>query len=115
MSSNPARPTVLLGTNGERVATIYDFDKAGDILGQNAHEYGVNDHYTVIAKGRFKVSSGPQSDPANYWETEHGNGPVLDHKPLPGQTHVVHQFEALEDGSRVINIRKGFTNSESVV
>lgn len=107
MSSEPPRATLLNGSDGVRVGTIYDFAKAGDTLAQHSHTYGVDDHYTVIAKGAIKVSSGSQDEPSNYWEQNYWEpGPVLDHKPLPGQTIVVHEFVALTDGARIVNLRK---------
>lgn len=108
MPSEPPKATQLLGVDGNPIGTIYDFAKAGDCLPQHAHEYNVNDHFTVIAKGGVKVSSGPQTDPTKYWETLYPScGPVLDHKPLAGEKYVVHEFTALEDGTRIVNIRKG--------
>jgi len=116
MSSSPVG-TVLYGADDVPVGVIYDFEKAGDCLAQHVHEYNVNDHFTVVAAGRIKVSSGYVENNTFYWEKEHDavaeNGPVLNHKPLvdpdtglPGK-YVVHEFTALTDGARIVNIRKG--------
>jgi hypothetical protein len=114
MSSNPPKATPLINrATGQQVGTIYDFKAKGDCLAQHSHQYDVDDHFTVLAKGAVRVSSGPQDDPANFWSDDYAEtGPVLDHKPFGDSKFVVHEFTALKANTRIVNIRKGLLLGE---
>ncbi len=79
---------------GDLTGTILTFEHAGDVLPM--HEHGERDiHISVVARGRFRVH-GP-----TIGTTEVSAGAVLDF--MPGHPH---EFIALEDGSRVVQIQK---------
>ena len=78
---------------GDIRGVIYDFEKAGDILPKHNHNEQ-NVHITIIARGRFKVYS-------HDWELEATAGQVLNFQP-----NNPHEFKALEDNSRIVNILK---------
>lgn len=78
---------------GDLDVKIYDFDVIGDVLPMHTHDdYTV--HITIVARGFIKAHG-------NGWETEAKAGQILDFKP--GQEH---EFIALEDNTRIINIVK---------
>lgn len=80
---------------GELVGSIQDFELAGDILTKHNHnEYSA--HITVVARGRVKAYS-------HDWEIEAIAGQILDFPA--GQPH---EFMALEDNTRIINIVKKY-------
>jgi quercetin dioxygenase-like cupin family protein len=72
---------------------IYDFEKAGDILPMHNHDE-TTVHITIVARGSIKVTG-------HGWERISNAGAVLDFKP-----NQPHEFEALEDNSRIVNIIK---------
>jgi quercetin dioxygenase-like cupin family protein len=78
---------------GDLRGTIYDFEKSGDILTKHNHTED-NVHITVVARGRFKIYS-------HDWEMEATTGQVLNFQP-----NNPHEFMALEDNSRIVNIVK---------
>lgn len=78
---------------GDLRGTIYDFQRAGDILPKHNHTED-NVHITVVARGRFKVYS-------HDWEMNAATGQVLNFEP-----NNPHEFMALEDNSRIVNIVK---------
>lgn len=73
---------------------LYDFHLQDDILPM--HNHGAKDvHITIVARGSFKVRGFD-------WERVVTAGDVLDFQP--GDTH---EFVALENNSRIVNIIKG--------
>ena len=78
---------------GDLKGVIYDFEKVGDILPKHVHTAD-NVHITIVARGRIKVYS-------HDWEMEAEAGKVLDFRP-----DEPHEFMALEDNTRIINIVK---------
>ena len=78
---------------GRLTGTVYTFEKAGDILPMHTHTNG-DAHITIVARGRVKAHG-------NEWEDEYSAGAVID---FP--TDQSHEFIALEDNSRIVNIIK---------
>lgn len=72
---------------------IYDFDHVGDMLDMHNHKHG-GAHITIVAKGSFKARG-------NGWEIDLQLGNVTD-----WQADQWHEFEALENGSRLVNVIK---------
>lgn len=83
---------------GDLNGMIYDFEKVGDVLPKHVHTAD-NVHITIVARGRVKVYS-------HDWEIEAEAGKVLDFRP-----DEPHEFMALEDNTRIINIIKKFGGS----
>jgi len=78
---------------GKLSGTVYTFEKAGDMLPMHTHTSG-NSHITIVARGKIKAHG-------NEWEAEYSAGAVID---FP--TDQSHEFIALEDDSRIVNIIK---------
>lgn len=78
---------------GNIVGTIYTFEKVGDILAMHTHDEE-SVHITIVARGKVKVSG-------EGWEMEKSAGAVIDFPP-----NQAHEFIALEDNSRIVNIQK---------
>jgi quercetin dioxygenase-like cupin family protein len=78
---------------GKLRGTVYTFEKTGDILSMHTHTVGT-EHITIVARGRVRIHG-------NDWEMEKSSGAVIDF--LPEQSH---EFVALEDNSRIVNIIK---------
>jgi len=79
---------------GKLNGTAYDFLVAGDVLPM--HQHTENDvHISIVARGSFKARG-------YTWELTVKAGDVLDWKP-----NDPHEFIALEDNSRLVNIIKG--------
>lgn len=78
---------------GDIRGMIYDFEKVGDLLPKHIHDEN-NNHITIVARGRIKVYS-------HDWEIEGGAGTIWDFRP-----NEPHEFMALEDNSRIVNIIK---------
>lgn len=78
---------------GDIRGMIYDFEKSGDILPKHNHNED-NVHITVVARGRFKIYS-------HDWEIEATAGQVVNFR-----ANEPHEFMALEDNSRIVNILK---------
>ena len=78
---------------GKLSGTVYTFEKAGDALPMHTHVDG-NAHITIVARGAIKAHG-------NEWEAEYSAGAVID---FP--TNQSHEFIALEDNSRIVNIIK---------
>jgi quercetin dioxygenase-like cupin family protein len=78
---------------GKLSGTVYTFEKAGDALPMHTHTDG-NSHITIVARGKIKAHG-------NEWESEYSAGAVVD---FP--TDQSHEFIALEDNSRIVNIIK---------
>lgn len=79
---------------GKLTGTAYDFPKTGDILPMHSHGEADN-HITVVARGSFRAHG-------NGWEKIFKAGDVIDWPP-----HDPHEFIALEENSRIVNIVKG--------
>jgi len=85
--------TNLLST-GRLSGVVMSFD-AGDVL--DMHKHGAADvHITIVARGRFRVH-GPEIGDRVF-----AAGAVID-----WAVGVEHEFIALDDGSRIVNIVKG--------
>lgn len=81
-------------STGDVRGIILDFENAGDILPMHSH--GEDDvHITIVARGAVRVS-GPAIETA-----EHQAGAILD-----ATAGIVHEFVALEDKTRIVNIIK---------
>ena len=79
---------------GKLSGTVFDFECAGDVLPM--HQHTENDvHITIVARGSFKIHG-------NEWEKIVKAGDVIDWRP-----NDPHEFLALEDNSRAVNIIKG--------
>jgi len=78
---------------GNLTGTIYDFEVAGDILPMHDHDE-TNAHITVVARGSVKASG-------EGWERVFKSGAVID---FPANQP--HEFVALEDKTKIVNIRK---------
>ena len=78
---------------GDLRGTVYDFEKSGDILPKHNHDEN-NVHITIVACGRFKIYS-------HDWEIEAVPGQILNFEP-----NNPHEFMALDDNSRIVNIVK---------
>jgi quercetin dioxygenase-like cupin family protein len=73
---------------------VFDFPVANDVLPMHSHG-DADAHITVVARGSFKAHG-------NGWERVLKAGDVVDWKP-----NDPHEFVALEDNSRIVNIVKG--------
>jgi quercetin dioxygenase-like cupin family protein len=78
---------------GKLSGIVYTFEKAGDTLPMHTH-YAGNAHITIVARGKIKAHG-------NEWEAEYSAGAVID---FPSDQS--HEFVALEDNSRIVNITK---------
>lgn len=78
---------------GDIRGTMYDFEKAGDILPKHNHDENTV-HITIVARGKIKAYS-------HDWEMEAVAGQLLDFRP-----NEPHELMALEDGTRIFNIIK---------
>lgn len=78
---------------GKLSGVVYTFEKAGDILPMHTHTGG-DAHITIVARGKVKAHG-------NEWEAEYSSGAIVD---FP--TDQSHEFVALEDNSRIVNIIK---------
>lgn len=78
---------------GRLSGVVYTFEKAGDVLPMHTHTEG-DAHITIVARGKIKAHG-------NEWETEYSAGAVID---FPSNQS--HEFIALEDNSRIVNITK---------
>lgn len=79
---------------GKLQGTVYDFEQAGDVLPMHQHTED-NVHITIVARGSFKIHG-------NAWGKIVKCGDVIDWRP-----NHPHEFIALEDNSRAVNIIKG--------
>jgi quercetin dioxygenase-like cupin family protein len=80
---------------GDLHGSMYDFEKAGDILPKHNHNEN-SVHITIVARGKVKVYS-------HDWSMEAVAGQLLDFRP-----NEPHELMALEDGTRIFNIVKKF-------
>jgi quercetin dioxygenase-like cupin family protein len=78
---------------GRLSGAVYTFEKAGDVLAMHTHDEE-SVHITIVARGKIKVSG-------SGWEMEKSAGAVIDFPP-----NQAHEFVALEDNSRIVNIQK---------
>jgi quercetin dioxygenase-like cupin family protein len=78
---------------GKLSGTVYTFEKAGDVLPMHTHTED-DAHITIVARGKIKAHG-------NEWQAEYSAGAVID---FPSNQS--HEFIALEDNSRVVNIQK---------
>jgi quercetin dioxygenase-like cupin family protein len=79
---------------GKLRGTVFTFEFAGDVLPMHRHTEA-DVHVTIVARGRLKIH-GPVIG-----STEYGEGAVLD-----WSAGVDHEFVALTDNARVVNIIK---------
>jgi len=80
-------------TVGNITGTIYDFEVVGDVLPNHVHDDSTA-HITIVARGSIKVTG-------DGWQQNWEAGRVAEIKSFQS-----HEFEALENNTRVINIRK---------
>jgi quercetin dioxygenase-like cupin family protein len=78
---------------GKLSGVVYTFEQVGDVLPMHIHDE-MTAHLTIVARGRVKAHG-------NEWSAEYGAGSVID---FPANQS--HEFIALEDNSRIINIIK---------
>jgi quercetin dioxygenase-like cupin family protein len=78
---------------GKLSGNVYTFQKAGDVLPMHTHTED-NVHITIVARGKIKAHG-------NEWSAEYSAGAVIDFPPNQS-----HEFIALEDNSRIVNIIK---------
>jgi quercetin dioxygenase-like cupin family protein len=83
-------------TFGNLKGTVYDFEVKGDVLPMHWHA-PENTHITIVGRGSFKAHG-----PEGTWEKVLNTGDVVD-----WQAYQQHEFIALEDKSRLVNIVKG--------
>lgn len=87
-----AKPTPLIGL-GDIRGTIYDFEKAGDVLAKHVHSEK-DIHITIVARGSVKTFS-------HDWTQGAFAGQIIDFRV--GEPH---EIVALEDNTRIVNILK---------
>jgi quercetin dioxygenase-like cupin family protein len=87
---------------GNLKGTVYDFEVVGDTLPMHWHP-PENTHITVVGRGSFKAHG-----PEDTWVKTLKSGDVVD-----WQAYQQHEFIALEDNSRIVNIVKGGGESTS--
>ena len=80
---------------GDIRGTIYDFEKAGDILDKHVHTED-DVHITIVARGKIKAYS-------HDWEIVAEAGKIVDFRV--GEPH---EIMALEDNTRIFNILKKY-------
>lgn len=78
---------------GDLFITVYDFESAGDILPKHSHATDTV-HVTIVARGSVRAYS-------HDWEKVATAGQILDFRP-----NEPHEFVALEDQTRIVNIPK---------
>jgi quercetin dioxygenase-like cupin family protein len=72
---------------------VYTFENAGDVLPMHTHKEGES-HITVVVCGKIKVHG-------DGWENEY-----LENETIDFPANQAHEFIALEDNTRIVNIRK---------
>tara|TARA_R110000868_G_scaffold26869_1_gene102998 strand:+ start:2509 stop:2817 length:309 start_codon:yes stop_codon:yes gene_type:complete len=80
---------------GDIRGSMYDFEKAGDILPKHNHDENTV-HITIVSRGKVKAYS-------HDWEMEAVSGQLLDFRQ-----NEPHEIMALEDNTRIFNIVKKF-------
>lgn len=83
---------------GDLILQVYDFENAGDILPKHSHA-SEDVHITIVARGTIRVYS-------HDWDKEATTGQILDFRP-----NEPHEFVALEDNTRIINIPKNLIHT----
>jgi quercetin dioxygenase-like cupin family protein len=89
-------PNLQLIAFGDLTGVVYDFARRDDILPLHKHERE-DVHITIIGRGSFEVYGPPNTE----WKVVAVTGQILDWEI--GQWH---EFKALEDNSRLINVHK---------
>jgi quercetin dioxygenase-like cupin family protein len=79
---------------GDLIGVIYTFTQKGDVLPMHFHSE-LDSHITIVARGGVRMH-GPTIDAVDY-----SAGAVIDH-----EAPITHEFIALEDNSRIVNIVK---------
>ena len=79
---------------GKLSGTIYDFEFVGDTLPMHTHSE-IDVHITMVTRGSILARG-------DGWEQTLTKGNLIDW--LPNQSH---EFEALENDTRIVNIVKG--------
>lgn len=87
-------PTPTRINYGHLRGTVYDFSVEGDVLPMHWHKPD-NSHITIVARGSFRAQ-GPD------WQRIVSSGDVINWEP-----YKMHEFVALEDNSRIVNIVTG--------
>jgi quercetin dioxygenase-like cupin family protein len=83
---------------GKLTGTVYLFDLKDDVLTEHYHAKGQG-HITFVVKGSIKIESKLLE---KNWERIGKAGDFFD---LPDDQW--HEFTALEDGTKILNIQKG--------
>jgi len=78
---------------GNLTGTIYDFEVTGNTVEMHSHDENTA-HATIVTCGSVKASG-------QGWEKQFKAGAVIDFPP-----NQEHQFVALEDNTRLVNIIK---------
>lgn len=78
---------------GDIQGKVFDFEFAGDVLGKHVHTED-DIHITIVTNGRIRAYS-------HDWSIEAKAGNIVDFRV--GEPH---EIEALEDGTRIVNILK---------
>ena len=79
---------------GSLTGVIYDFQKVGDVLPRHVHD-DKTAHISIVTNGLLKAYG-------DGWEMTIKPGQVVDFT-----AYQAHEFKALQDNTRVINIAKG--------
>lgn len=83
---------------GDIIGTIYDFEKAGDVLPKHNHTED-DVHITIVARGKVKAAS-------HDWSIEVESGKIIDFRP-----YEPHEITALEDNTRIVNLIKKYSTT----
>ena len=78
---------------GSANGTIYDFSLKDDILPMHVHD-DTDNHITIVARGSLRAHG-------EGWERILNAGDVVNWEPFQQ-----HEFIAIEDNTRIVNIRK---------
>ncbi len=85
------------GDVGDLIGVRHTFESIGDILPLHVHDDSTI-HITIVAQGRVKIYS-------HDWSIEAKAGDFINFRP-----NEPHEFMALEDNTRIFNIRKRYGN-----
>jgi len=88
-------PRIKPFTAGKLQGGVYTFEKVGDVLPMHRHTE-TDVHITIVSRGAFRVH-GPEIG-----DKEYSAGALLD-----WSAGVDHEFIALTDGARIVNVIKG--------
>ena len=81
---------------GDLRGVVFDFGSEGDVLAKHVHTES-DVHVTIVATGRIRAYS-------HDWSIEAGPGQMLNFR-----AHEPHEIVALEEGTRIFNIQKNYS------